>query len=961
MAVLLDEFSDVSLARLEAGGSQRSGRDFNGALSLVAIGYLLDQTPPGTVDEVLRLAGESRTAATLCDANTWSSYGQYRRLLEAVGVALGGPAELATIGRHVFDAMRNPELIETLRRMGSPEAAFASMPGLAGSVAPGFALTVQMLGRNECQVEWHINDPNEPFPEFCAFERSLLAAVPEIFGYPTAEVLDETCQCDGAARCRARLRWGSGDDEAAQRRGAEMRARLAEARLDELQRTVADLVSGDGLEVVLMKVVAAARRAVQTPGYILDIRANASVGRFIRTEGITDAQARVLTEQLRHDAATQHSTNLLVSEVASERDNYGHLVAIRADHALFESHEQEVLDSYARLAAAALDSEASIRDARRQAAAAQALLALSSSLVDLASSEEMALRLARAVPSVVDCDRVVVCLTDPHTHTSRVHAACGFDSVSEAELRSLTIPTLAHQPDLPLLYRHPGPGEGGSVLDAVLQSAGSRRACSYAITANSELLGWITIDVTDHPERLDNDTELAEQLLGLGSQAAIAIRNARLLGEIRHQAMHDALTGLPNRALILDRVGQAIARSRRDHLTIGLLFVDLDGFKDINDTLGHSAGDELLKAVAARFSGTLRASDTVARMGGDEFVVLAEGLSADAGPELVAERLLAVLAEPFHLGDDRTPVTISASIGIAVGTRDCAEDLFQDADLALYAAKDAGKNRYLTFESHMQDTLRHRHEIETDLQAAIGTDQFFLLYQPIFGLEDMTVVGVEALLRWKHPTKGLFQPDEFIPALEASGLIVPVGRWVLHEACRQVTQWRARGQHTSISVNISGRQLDATSFVDDVRHALNEYELPPEMLTLEITETCLMRDTKGAIRQLKILKSLGVRIAIDDFGTGYSSLAYLQQFPVDSLKIDKSFIAGMAKTPEGDALIHTLIQLGKALRIETLAEGIEETGQLTQLQAEECEVGQGYLFARPLSATDVEKFFQTTE
>jgi EAL domain-containing protein (putative c-di-GMP-specific phosphodiesterase class I) len=341
---------------------------------------------------------------------------------------------------------------------------------------------------------------------------------------------------------------------------------------------------------------------------------------------------------------------------------------------------------------------------------------------------------------------------------------------------------------------------------------------------------------------------------------------------------------------------------------------------------------------------------------------LTEGLSLAAGPELVAERLLAVLAEPFEFdGDQKTSVAVSASIGVAVGLRDNAEELLRDADIALYAAKEAGKHRYAVFEAEMQMEMRSRHELEMDLQAAIGTDQFFLLYQPIFSLQDMSVVGVEALLRWNHPTRGLLQPDEFIPALEASGLIVPVGRWVLLEACRQAMIWRQGGQIMRMSVNASTRQFDADSLLNDVWGALGQSGLPADDLIIEITETSLMRDTKNAQRQLTALKSLGVRIAIDDFGTGYSSLAYLQKFPVDTLKIDRSFISGMAKTPEGDALIHTLLQLGKALHLETLAEGIEESAQLAQLLAEQCDVGQGYLFARPLPADEVQTYFKPAQ
>jgi len=418
----------------------------------------------------------------------------------------------------------------------------------------------------------------------------------------------------------------------------------------------------------------------------------------------------------------------------------------------------------------------------------------------------MVLRLAHAIPSIIDCDRVVVWLTEPDSEVAHVSATSGFGHDAEIELRSLDIALPSTGLVISRVFRHGLTGDH-SEMTSTLLAAGSRAALSFPITYNSEMYGWITVDVTDHPERLEDSVDNVERLRGLAGQAAIAVRNTRLLEEIRHQALHDSLTGLPNRVLVVDRIRQTLSRARREHLEVAVLFIDLDGFKDINDTLGHAMGDKMLQAVAARFAGTLRESDTVARLGGDEFVVLAEGLSLAAGPELVAERLLDVLVEPFHLDNDSaTSVTVWASIGIAVGLRDSAEELLRDADIALYASKEAGKNRFVIFEAEMQVAMRSRHELEMDLQAAIGTEQFFLLYQPIFNLDDMSVVGVEALLRWNHPARGLLQPDEFIPALEASGLIIPVGRWVLQEACRQAMVWRHSGQVTKMSVNASTRQ-----------------------------------------------------------------------------------------------------------------------------------------------------------
>jgi len=427
---------------------------------------------------------------------------------------------------------------------------------------------------------------------------------------------------------------------------------------------------------------------------------------------------------------------------------------------------------------------------------------------------------------------------------------------------------------------------------------------------------------------------------------------------LAHQALHDPLTGIPNRTLILDRAEQMLARSRRDHQPVAVLFVDLDNFKDINDSLGHGAGDRVLKAVATRFTTSLRSSDTVGRLGGDEFVVLAEGVSLAAGPDLLAERLHDVLRAPFRLeGFEQFPLSVTASIGVAVGDRPSASDLLRDADIALYRAKALGKHRTAVFEPGMQSEALDRLALEMDLRTGLAEGQFFLVYQPVVALDDLSACGVEALLRWQHPTRGVVAPYEFIPALEETGLILDVGRWVLEEACRRAADWRDRGYSLSMSVNVSARQLDADGFFDDVRTALADAGLPAGALILEVTETMLMRDTDGVVGRLRELKSLGVRIAIDDFGTGYSSLAYLRQFPVDSLKIDQSFVATMAESPESMALIHTLVELGRALGLETLAEGIEEPSQLETLQRERCQRGQGYLFSRPVPADEVERLF----
>jgi diguanylate cyclase (GGDEF)-like protein len=429
--------------------------------------------------------------------------------------------------------------------------------------------------------------------------------------------------------------------------------------------------------------------------------------------------------------------------------------------------------------------------------------------------------------------------------------------------------------------------------------------------------------------------------------------------QLSFQAMHDTLTELPNRALVIDRAEQMLARARRSHTPTAMMFIDVDGFKNVNDTYGHAAGDQFLQIIADRLSSVVRDTDTVGRLGGDEFVVLVEGGTLYAGPELVAERILAILRQPFELdGALGRPQTCSVSIGIAVGQRDSAEELLRDADLAMYQAKQAGKDRYVVFEESMQTASADRIELETDLRDALANDELYLLYQPTFDLQTQVVTGVEALIRWAHPERGVVAPDVFIPLAEENAMIIPIGRWVLQQACEQAAVWHQAGHTIGMSVNVSARQLERDQFIGEVQDALADSGLTPEALTLEITETVLMRDAQGAATRLQALKALGVRIAIDDFGTGYSSLAYLRQFPVDALKIDRSFIAGISSSREASALMHTLIQLGKTLGLETLGEGIEEHAQLEQLKQEECDSGQGFLFARPLDVDTVTRFLE---
>ena len=423
-----------------------------------------------------------------------------------------------------------------------------------------------------------------------------------------------------------------------------------------------------------------------------------------------------------------------------------------------------------------------------------------------------------------------------------------------------------------------------------------------------------------------------------------------------HDALHDQLTGLSNRALFMDRLEQSFARLIRhpDHL-FAVLFLDFDRFKNINDSLGHLAGDELLKSIARRLQECLRPGDTVSRFGGDEFALLLEDVRDLSDATLVAERVQNAMRKPFQLGAQE--VFSSASIGIALGHGNYtkAEDLLRDADMAMYRAKARGKARHEVFDAEMHTRAVALLQLETDLRWAIERHEFRLYYQPIVKVHDQSTVGFEALIRWQHPERGLVLPAEFIPIAEETGWIIPIGRWVLEEACAQLAKWQAEfdfPEPLSMSVNLSGKQFSQTDLIEVVETVIRASGIASNTLKLEITESAIMEDAQIVTQRLLELRKLGVRLGLDDFGTGYSSLSYLHRFPLDTLKIDRSFVARLLEDGENREIVRTIVTLGKNLGMDVVAEGVEEFQQVEDLRGLDCQHAQGYLFARPLPADE---------
>jgi diguanylate cyclase (GGDEF)-like protein len=534
--------------------------------------------------------------------------------------------------------------------------------------------------------------------------------------------------------------------------------------------------------------------------------------------------------------------------------------------------------------------------------------------------------------AMLDGDYVALVLVDPLTPGQQtIPSVCGARSGPEQNEVVLSIATEA----IALDHLVTRPGQDGFSRGGLIAAP---------VHASGQIIGSLVTGAIAEPER---QPEREDLLSAFAEQVSLALNDANTLEAIR-EASYDSLTGLASRPLFLDRLKKAL-ESGGAGAEVSVLFIDLDRFKAVNDSLGHGAGDELLAAVAERLRGCIRESDTAARLGGDEFAVLLEDTRGATGGLRAADQIAKALQQPFRIaGKD---IFVTASVGVAHGAAadHGASELLGQADLAMYRAKQDGSRRAVVFEPRMHAEVMERLELQGDLQRALSAGEFRLQFQPLLSLDRYRPVGVEALLRWMHPQRGMIPPDVFIPLAEETGTIVELGRWVLRESCRQVAQWRAtEWPELGISVNVSGRQLLDGQLARDVATALADTGLPPRALTLELTETVLMDDPGNILVRLSELKRLGVQLAIDDFGTGYSSLSYLRRFPVDELKIDKSFIDNIGTLEEDLAIVRTVVDLAQILQLRTTAEGIETQQQLDLLRDLGCEVGQGYFFARPL-------------
>jgi diguanylate cyclase (GGDEF)-like protein/PAS domain S-box-containing protein len=535
---------------------------------------------------------------------------------------------------------------------------------------------------------------------------------------------------------------------------------------------------------------------------------------------------------------------------------------------------------------------------------------------------------ATDIITIVDAEGIVRYASPSHQRVLGLDPAA---IVGESELARV------HPDDRPWLEQ---------VLYELRGTPGADRTFELRVRHRDE--SWRTLEMT--VVNLLADPSVA----GIVANARDVTERKVLEEQLAHQAFHDSLTGLPNRALFMDRLTHGLVRANRSADPLVVLYLDLDHFKVVNDSLGHKSGDQLLVAVGQRLAACLRPGDTIARLGGDEFTILLDGADIDQAVR-VAERILDRLSAPIAL--DGREVVVGASIGIAPKTspEDRPDDLLRNADIAMYTAKHNGKAHFAIFDAEMQTRAWKRLELESDLRLAVEQGQFRVYYQPIVRLATGEAVEVEALVRWEHPARGLVSPTDFVPLAEETGLILPIGWWVLREACRQARAWHVSLPSTpalTMSVNLSPRMFQHPSMVEDLARILQETDLDPGCLKLEITEGIMMQNGAKAMATLARMRALGVKLAIDDFGTGYSSLAYLQHFPVDVLKIDRSFVARLGQGLENRAIVRTIVGLAETLGLSVVGEGVETEEQLASLQELGCDIGQGYYFSRPVPADE---------
>ena len=931
-------------------------RELSGDVVRASLQYVERLLGPVAVAAVVDAGGFSGGAAALQDPTRWFSHA------EVLAIARAGAAACHDVD---FGRRTGEELIARTMRAGT--AAFVRQPGSMEKVLPGVVNTGNKMaasrhlrlvdavpGRAVIEARW--TDPLDADPFYCGVAAGSYTALPVLFGALGA-VVETSCQCRGDEVCRFELAWVTDEAPGEERDlqaivGATVpgNAESLLSRFEQLQDVASQLATVEDVATALRRITELVGVAVSAPRYLLAVRTSPEAELRVHQHGwgSEEDSHRVATRLLGGDV----HDNELVVPIASDNDQNpdGVLAAVFSEAYTATLVERRLLTAYARHAASALHAAVALESARRDRDTATALLGLARALSELTTQPEVIATLADIVPAVIGCDHVWVWLWDSGTESLRLAASSvPTESGLPLALTSEEVPAVLDLADSPRPLFLEVATEDGPILEHMV-ATGTDLGVVVPIIARGDFLGVISagfaspIDAADHPAVVD-------RMQGLAGQAAAALDNARLLERIRDQALRDPMTGLPNRPLMEDRAEQALRIAARTGGHVGLLFIDLDRFKIVNDTLGHAAGDRVICIVADRIATCLRGSDTLARLGGDEFVVLLPEVADVADATAAASRIVEALREPVDFDGRQLFVSCSVGIGVSPDDGTTYADLLQHADAAMYEAKSQGRN---TFEIRgvRPPAGRSQLDLEADLHRAAEREELVLLYQPQIDFRTMRIVSVEALLRWDHHELGRLAPDAFLPMAEESGLIVDLDRWVREQAAAQAVRWRDGGTPLRVAVNVSTRDLRRRTLCAEVGELLSSHHLEPHLLELEITDRVVMsEDALPAI--LQDFKELGVRLAIDDFGTGTSVLGRLQRCPVDVLKIDKGFVQTITAANPDAPVVAALMTLAGRLGLEVVAEGVETAFQGGLLRRLGCHLAQGHFFSPPVDVHSV--------
>lgn len=941
------------------GEQQRAGTST--LTTRLALRAVADRLGPPGIERLLDRAGLEGQQWLLESSTGRVDYQTKLRVFAAAAELLDDPRFGLDLG---FYALHDPafKAIGALAlAAGSPERVLRYGSRISTRFDSAAVFRCERSDMDSAVVVWRVLAPHEPSRTDCDYTISMLRLVPLLFGGRPAAVRHTVCQLDGAPECWYEVTWQRAGTlrglrsrwhgrRRAARRAAVAEAGDFEAKLAALQAAAADITGGGELEDVLDRVASRANAALHAPGHVLAVRLP-SGDRHVRFRGEARVFEGAVTELERLGAGVHAVADhpVVTAPVASAANHYGVLAAVAHPGQDFFATDVETLSAYARHAAASLDMSTQLLRAAQEAQTARLLLDVSRSLSHRRTVESVAEAVAAAVRPLCGAPRSAFALVDPTTGGVTVAGASGWpEDLTRAVLAYSTTP--AESPELFAMLRSASPvlldATGSPWAQALLRDFAVEALVAVPVLLEGKVLGLVLASwLTDGPERLD--AVMVERLTGLAGLAAVALDNARLLEQVRRQALHDPLTELPNRLLLERRLEQALEAARDGAGPVGLLFCDVDRFKRVNDTLGHNAGDQLLRHVAAVLRASVGDPATVARYSGDEFVVLLPRVRGEDEVRETISRIRIAMGERMTASGEH--VVLSMAIGMAVSDGyaegahgrepETAASLVARADREMYQLKARARG------TRAPDTGIDRLRLETELQGAAARGELVVHYQPQIDVRTGETVAVEALVRWQHPQLGLVAPSLFIPIAEECGAIAEIGTYVLQEACRAVSGWDA-ATDLEVAVNVSAAQLQSGDFARSVRAILAETGLPAGRLVLEVTESQVVADDASE-DQLRDLRALGVGISVDDFGTGYSSLAQLRRLPATEVKIDRSFTAQL---PGSQAFIAGVIALAHGLGLRVVAEGVESAEQLRALSDASCDRAQGYLFGRPAPA-----------